>query len=83
LLSPSPAAALWIIYKMQNGQLVEFIQKLKANREANAQQAELNRASMEKMAEGANNTAIALGKPTTRVQALPRDRRLTSRRPRK
>lgn len=71
--------ALYIIYRMQNGQRVEFMAELKANREANAEQGELNRASMEKMAEGARATAGALAKLTTRIQALPNDRRRPDR----
>jgi hypothetical protein len=72
-------AALWIIYKMQNGQRTEFMEELKANRQSNAEQSELNRSSMEKMAEGANATARALAKLTTRIQTLPQDRRLSNR----
>ena len=67
--------ALYVIYKMQNGQRVEFMEELKANREANAAQGELNREAMKQMADGANNTAKALAKLTTRIQALPSDRR--------
>lgn len=75
--------ALYIIYRMQNGQRTEFMAELKANREANEEQSRLNRASMEKMADGANNTARALAKLTTRIQALPHDRRLSDKQKRK
>ena len=65
----------YIIYRMQNGQRVEFMAELKANREANAEQGDLNRAAMEKMADSGRDTARALAKLTTRIKTLPADRR--------
>jgi hypothetical protein len=76
-------AALWIIYKMQNGQRTEFMEELRANRQHNKEESELTRASMEKMAVGANATAAALGQLTAKIDRIPRratDRRRITRR---
>lgn len=67
--------ALYIIYKMQNGQRTEFMGELKANREASAEEGRLNREAMDRMADSHNNTARALAKLTTRIKTLPADRR--------
>ena len=72
-------ALIYVVYRMQNGQRTEFMEELKASRNANAEQGRLNRAAIEKMADGAKQQAIALGKLTTRIKTLPADRRLSKR----